>query len=96
MHILPTTSFPGVPIVMIGASLVITVVSPSAPTGPLVDQLRRVAEDAKLKTAKADMQALTSCLEMFKLNAGSYPSTAHGLDACEKRPAVEPIPKRIR
>ena len=79
---------------MIGACLLLTVVSPAAPAGPLVDHLLRVAEDAKQKTANADMQALTSCLEMFKLNAGFYPSTAQGLDACENRPAVEPIPKR--
>jgi general secretion pathway protein G len=78
---------------MIGASLLIAAVGPPSPAGPIVDHLRRVAEDAKQQTAKADMQALTSCLGMFKLNAGFYPSTAQGLNACEKRPTVEPIPK---
>ncbi len=78
---------------MIGACLFLTVVGPPALAGPLVNPLRRIAEDAKQQTAKADMQALTSCLEMFKLNAGFYPSTAQGLDACANRPTVEPIPK---
>jgi general secretion pathway protein G len=94
MNILPRPSFPGLPVTMIGACLFLTVASPPAPAGPLVDHLRRVAEDARQKTAQADMQALTSCLEMFKLNAGFYPSTAQGLDACANRTTVEPIPKR--
>jgi general secretion pathway protein G len=79
---------------MIGACLSLTVASPPAPAGPLVNHLRRVAEDARQRTATANLQMLTSCLEMFKLNAGFYPSTTQGLDACANRPTVEPIPKR--
>jgi general secretion pathway protein G len=94
MKFLPRPSFPCVPVAMIGACLFLAVVGPPAPAGPLVDHLRRVAEDARLKTAQADMQALTACLEMFKLNAGFYPSTAQGLDACANRPTVEPVPRR--
>jgi general secretion pathway protein G len=93
MNILPRPSFPGVPVAMIGACLFLAAVGSHAPAGPLVDHLRRVAEDARQRTAKADMQALISCVEMFKLNAGFYPSTAQGLDACANRPTVEPIPK---
>ena len=94
MNILPTPSFPAVPVAIIGACLYLTAAGPLALAGPLVNPLRRVAEDARQQTAKADMQALTSGLEMFKLNAGFYPSTAQGLDACANRPTVEPIPKR--
>ena len=93
MNILPRPSFPAVPVAMIGACLVLAAVGPPALAGPLVVPLRRIADDAKQQKAKADMQAFTPCLEMFKLNAGFYPSTAQGLDACANRPTVEPIPK---
>ena len=93
MNTPPRSGFPGVPVAMIGACLFLAAVGPLAPAGPIVDHLRRVSENARQQTAKSDMQMFTSCLEMFKLNAGRYPSTAQGLDACANRPTEKPIPK---
>ena len=40
------------------------------------------------------MLALTSGLEMFKINARVYPSSAQGLDSLTNRPSVDPIQKK--
>ena len=39
------------------------------------------ADDAKIKQAKTDLHTLETCLDMYKLDKGRYPSTEEGLQA---------------
>ncbi len=41
---------------------------------------------SKTKTAKIQIESLTTSLELFKLDAGRYPNTQEGLEALVKRP----------
>ena len=43
--------------------------------------------DAKVKTAKIQIQSFTNGLDLFFLDLGRYPSTAEGLGALYQRPA---------
>lgn len=51
---------------------------------------------AKDTTASMEMQGLGAKLESYKLSAGSYPSSAQGLDALVNKPSSAPVPKRWR
>jgi len=41
---------------------------------------------SRVKTAKLQIESLSSALDLFYMDAGRYPSSAEGLDALEKRP----------
>lgn len=43
-------------------------------------------DDAKVSTAKIQIEGLSSALKMFKLDTGSYPSTDQGLEALVAAP----------
>ncbi len=43
---------------------------------------------SKTKTAKIQIESLTTSLELFKLDAGRYPNSQEGLDALVKKPAT--------
>ncbi len=48
-------------------------------------------EDAAKRTkAQADIGALTSAMDLYKLHNGHYPSTDQGLDALVTRPSGQP------
>ena len=49
------------------------------------DETRRVA-------AKADIQAITQALKLYRLDNGTYPSTDQGLGALVVRPTTNPVP----
>ena len=49
------------------------------------DETRKVA-------AKADIQAITQTLKLYRLDNGTYPSTDQGLGALVQRPATNPVP----
>ena len=49
-------------------------------------------DDAKLARAKSDIQSLTSALQLYKLDNGSYPTTEQGLKALTQKPTVAPVP----
>ncbi len=42
----------------------------------------------------ADFKSLQNALDLYKLDSGSYPSTAQGLKALVEKPAIEPLPAR--
>lgn len=50
-------------------------------------------DQAMVAKAKADVQALTTALKMYKLDNFIYPSTEQGLEALVKQPAGEPLAK---
>lgn len=51
----------------------------------------RVSE-ARGTTAKAQIDLLSTALENYRLDNGSYPSTSQGLAALRVRPAQTPVP----
>jgi general secretion pathway protein G len=53
-------------------------------------------EEARHTKAMLDIQAISSALEMYRLDNSGYPTTDQGLEALVKKPTAEPIPKRWR
>ena len=49
--------------------------------GGMIFGMRQIAERAKPTQVKADMNALLSALELYKINNNRYPNTQEGLDA---------------
>ena len=49
-------------------------------------------DQAKVTAAKADIKAISSTLELYRLDNGSYPSTEQGLEALVNKPEIEPLP----
>jgi general secretion pathway protein G len=43
--------------------------------------------ESRFKTAKLQIESLSSALDLFYLDAGRYPTTSEGLDALAQRPA---------
>lgn len=56
--------------------------------------IRKIATEAQITTAKADMKVISAGLMMYKLNAGNYPTTEQGLKVLWKKPTIDPIPRR--
>ena len=50
-------------------------------------------DDARVTVTKADIQAISNALEIYKLDNYTYPTTLQGLDALVKKPAGTPEPK---
>lgn len=42
---------------------------------------------SRVKTARLQIESLSSALDLFYMDAGRYPTSAEGLDALEKRPS---------
>lgn len=55
--------------------------------GGAIFAMKGISTQAKITQVDADMKSLQSSLEMYKINAGSYPSTAEGFQALVTRPA---------
>ncbi len=51
---------------------------------------------ARRARALADLEILAQALEGYRLDAGAYPTTAQGLDALIRVPALPPRPARWR
>lgn len=62
--------------------------------GGAIFAMKGIGDAAKLKQVDADFKAYDSALRMYKLNAGTYPSTQQGLQALVQRPTGQPMPKR--
>lgn len=50
-------------------------------------------DQAKVTAAQADIKAIGSALELYRLDSGFYPSTEQGLEALVSRPDSEPVPR---
>jgi general secretion pathway protein G len=49
---------------------------------------------AKPQLVDADFNAITSALKVYKLDAGTYPSTEQGLSALVSQPTIAPLPEK--
>lgn len=47
-------------------------------------------DDARVTVARNDIAALAAALQLYRLDNGTYPSTAQGLSALAERPKGEP------
>ncbi len=54
----------------------------------------KMGNSAKLQRVTSDFNTISSAVKMYKLNAGTVPTTQQGLDALVKKPASTPVPKR--
>ncbi|MCX6874095.1 MAG: type II secretion system major pseudopilin GspG [Verrucomicrobia bacterium] len=61
--------------------------------GGAIFAMRGIGDSAKLTQVKNDCATLRSILEMYKLNAGTYPTTQQGLKALVDKPSSAPIPR---
>ncbi len=57
--------------------------------------LGRVA-DARVTTARAQLDLFGVALENYRLDNGVYPSTSQGLESLRTRPASSPVPQNWR
>lgn len=53
-------------------------------------------EAARLQKVEADFGTLAAALSLYRLDAGSLPTTAQGLDALRTRPELPPQPRRYK
>ncbi|MBC8127271.1 MAG: type II secretion system major pseudopilin GspG [Gloeobacteraceae cyanobacterium ES-bin-144] len=62
--------------------------------GGAIFAMKGIGDAAKLKQVEADFKSMESALQMYKLNAGSYPTTPQGLKALVEKPSSTPVPRR--
>lgn len=62
--------------------------------GGAIFAMRGIGDAAKLKQVEADFKSLESALQMYKLNAGQYPTGSQGLKALVDKPTSTPAPRR--
>ncbi len=62
--------------------------------GGAIFAMKGIGDAAKLKQVEADFKSLESALQMYKLNAGTYPTTQQGLKALQDKPSTTPVPRR--
>ena len=62
--------------------------------GGAIYTMRGITEPAKLRQVESDFKSLESALAMYKLNAGSFPTTQQGLKALQDKPSSTPVPRR--
>ena len=62
--------------------------------GGAIFAMRGIGDAAKLKQVEADFKSLESALQMYKLNAGSYPTSQQGLKSLQEKPTSTPMPRR--
>ncbi len=62
--------------------------------GGAIFMMQGIGDAAKLRQVEADFKSFESALSMYKLNAGSYPTTPQGLKALVEKPSSTPVPRR--
>ena len=62
--------------------------------GGAIFAMRGIGDAAKLRQTEADFKSLESALQMYKLNAGTFPTTQQGLKALQEKPSSTPVPRR--
>lgn len=62
--------------------------------GGAIFAMRGIGDAAKLRQVESDFKSFQSALAMYKLNAGSYPTTQQGLNALKDKPTTTPVPRR--
>ena len=49
-------------------------------------------DEARMAVAKSDLKTIGAALEMYRLDARTYPTTAQGLHALTEKPTEAPVP----
>lgn len=62
--------------------------------GMIAPQLMGRSDDAKIVRAQADIQSLSTAIDMYKLDNGIYPDTEQGLNALIEAPTSGTLPKK--
>lgn len=62
--------------------------------GGAIFAMRGIGNAAKLRQVESDFKSFESALSMYKLNAGSFPTTQQGLKALKEKPSSTPVPRR--
>ncbi len=62
--------------------------------GGAIFAMKGISGAAKLRQVEADFKSFESALAMYKLNAGSFPTTQQGLKALVEKPSSTPVPRR--
>lgn len=62
--------------------------------GGAIFSMNKIGNSAKLSQVESDFKSCESALAMYKLNAGSYPTTQQGLKALVEKPSSTPVPRR--
>jgi general secretion pathway protein G len=68
-------------VVVVVIALLATIVAPN---------LFRNVDDARVATAKAQIESLATALDAYRLDNGRYPTTGQGLEALWQKPTVDP------
>ena len=58
----------------------------------VVPKIMHRPDQARAVKAKEDIQAISSAMDMYKLDNGFYPSNSQGIDALVKKPNGDPQP----
>lgn len=61
--------------------------------GGAIFAMKGIKDGAALQQVKNDCNTLSSTLGMYKLNAGTYPTTQQGLRALVDKPSSNPVPR---
>ena len=62
--------------------------------GGAIFAMRGIGDAAKLRQVESDFKSFESALAMYKLNAGSFPTTQQGLKSLKDKPSSTPVPRR--
>jgi len=62
--------------------------------GGAIFAMRGIGDAAKLRQVESDFKSFQSALAMYKLNAGTYPTSQQGLNALVEKPSSTPVPRR--
>jgi prepilin-type N-terminal cleavage/methylation domain-containing protein len=60
--------------------------------GGAIFAMKGIGDAAKLRQVESDFKSFESALAMYKLNAGSFPTTQQGLKALVEKPSSTPVP----
>ena len=50
-------------------------------------------DEARVTVARSDIRTISAALELYRLDARTYPTTEQGLDALVQRPTLQPVPQ---
>ncbi|WP_127471110.1 type II secretion system major pseudopilin GspG [Thiomicrorhabdus aquaedulcis] len=73
--------------------LMVVVVILAVLAGLVVPKLMERPDEARLVKVKQDISAISSALQLYKLDNYIYPSTDQGIEALVTLPEQEPVPK---
>ena len=62
--------------------------------GGAIFAMKGISGAAKLRQVDADFKSFESAFSMYKLNAGSFPTTQQGMKALVEKPSSTPVPRR--